>query len=146
MRKIIFSIMVAFLLFGGTAFSDEDCPVEDSANQAIKEEMEKAADIIGSYATKPDFSALDGCLDSIGSFSLDLGIGIPNLESLLQSACDIANDAISDTINDATSSVTSKYSLGGSSVGISKSSEPSFDYRINDTSDEIVDSIWNSIQ
>ncbi len=77
------------------AFSSDCSQLNDAMKKAYDNSNQMAVDQVEVIMTKPDLSSLESCLGglsgSLGSFSLP---GIPDLNDLLNEACEAVVDAV----------------------------------------------------
>lgn len=103
--KKVFIIFV-FFFFVSTSFASEPCAdVKSVADAAIKERNSHVKENYNAIISDPDENrdSLLNCLGSINSIGdmFSMGVTIPNLDSLLDKACNSAEYAIQSKINES---------------------------------------------
>ena len=150
-------VLVPFIIFFAAKAHCETeacCDAAKIADAAVTEWTDMTSDIFDNYLKEPDFSSIDDCLEGIGNFSLGIGISLPSLQDIINSACNFVKGKVLDEISGVTSQMSSKYSLSNSIIGANVNSGYSVygdgtitqGYQVNDTSDQVLNSIWDSIQ
>ena len=99
-NSFIFALFAAVSL-SSPAFSSDCGPLNDAMKNAYDNANEMAVAQVDNIMTKPDLSPLESCLGglsaSLGSFTMP---GIPNLNDLLNKACEAVVDAVYDKAMD----------------------------------------------
>lgn len=105
------------------AFASDCDPLNDAMKKAYDKANEMAVEQVEGIMKKPDLSALESCLGglsgSLGGFSLP---GIPNLNDLLNEACETVVDAVYDKAMDGIGA-----DMKNMDMTIYKTSEPGID-------------------
>lgn len=105
------------------AFASDCDPLNEAMKKAYDKANEMAVEQVEGIMKKPDLSALESCLGglsgSLGGFSLP---GIPNLNDLLNEACETVVDAVYDKAMDGIGT-----DMKNMDMTIYKTSEPGID-------------------
>lgn len=105
------------------AFASDCDPLNEAMKKAYDKANEMAVEQVEGIMKKPDLSALESCLGglsgSLGGFSLP---GIPNLNDLLNEACETVVDAVYDKAMDGIGA-----DMKNMDMTIYKTSEPGID-------------------
>lgn len=129
MRKInTFIIAItATVTLSTTVFAGDCSQLNDAMKSAFDKANDRAIAQVDAIMKKPDLSDLDSCLGglsaSLGGFSL----GIPNLEDLLNQACEAIVDNVYDKAMDG---------MGGAlediPIDIDRTNDPGFEFSQDD--------------
>jgi hypothetical protein len=162
MYKAALYLFLAILCFVPTASADgaacegEGCdPVCETMNEIMDEASKKwttmSSDVYTQMIETPDTQSLKDCLGNIGGITGSFGLSIPSIADLVDAACTFARNTINQEISQKTGQLSSAYSydaygLGGMDISGGYGSKSEVKYKVNDTSKQVVDSIWDAIQ
>lgn len=110
-----------------------------------------SSDVYSQMVEAPDIQSLKNCLGDIGGITGSFGLSLPSISDLVGAACSFARDTINSEISQRTGQISNAYSydaygLGGMDISGGYGNKNSVKYKVNDTSKQVVDSIWDAIQ
>jgi len=151
---ILCSLIMASTMNLSAETTQDDCceTINQIMDESAKEYREMSQKIMTEYIKEPNSVDIANCLAAIDSINLGFSFSLPSLDDLLQMACDFVKGQIESKLQEAASSIESKFSFGAYGIGAAVSSgagtdgNSTIDFEVNDTSEEIVNSIWKSIQ
>ncbi len=156
MKNIAFILIVLMFTYPLTVSAEvcEDCceTVNQIMDDAAKESRAMAKEVMTTYITEPETFDIEKCLAAINSVNVGFSFGLPSLDELLDMACDFVKDQIEGQLDIAASHIENTFSFeaygtGGSlNYGVGTDGQSDVDFEVQDTSDDIVDAILNSIQ
>ena len=163
MKKILLTLicltMVLPVNFALAADPDDDCDgpcetINQIMDDSAKEYREMSQTVMKEYIKEPETLNIEDCLAAINSISLGFSFGLPSLDDLLNMACEFAKDQIESKLQEASGLIEQQFSFSAygdiigadGRFGVGTDGSSTVDFEVNDTSGEIVDSIWRSIQ
>lgn len=126
-NSFIITVYMAVFL-SNPAFASDCSRLNEAMKNAYDNANEMAVAQVDNIMTKPDLSSLESCLGglsgSLGRFTLP---GIPNLNDLLNKACEAVVDAVYDTAMDGIGD-----DLKLMDMSVYRTNEPDFDMKTPD--------------
>lgn len=157
MKKLFLILFCVFLAMpANTLFAADQDDCCETINQIMDDSAEEyrkmSQTIMKEYIKEPDTLSIEDCLSAINSINIGFSFGLPSLDELLQMACDFVKGQIESKLDEAASVIESQYSFSaygidvGGDLGVGTDGNSNVDFEVRDTSQDIVDSIWKSIQ